>query len=92
MVENKPDAVESALDKLQPIFTKLSFGAIMGYTSGYATKKIGKIAAFAVGCGFIFIQSLAMAGWIQVDWLKIQGDAFKKVDTVSSSLLLLVCC
>jgi uncharacterized membrane protein (Fun14 family) len=86
MVENKPDAVETALDRLKPIFTKLSFGAIMGYTSGYATKKVGKFAAFVVGVGFVALQSLAMAGYIEIDWMKVKDDAFKKVDTVSLSM------
>mmetsp|Transcript_33236 Transcript_33236/g.54867 ORF Transcript_33236/g.54867 Transcript_33236/m.54867 type:complete len:125 (+) Transcript_33236:264-638(+) len=81
MVQNKPDVVEKAIDRLKPIFKKLSFGAIMGYSSGYATKKIGKVAAFAVGLGFITLQSIAMAGWIEIDWMKIKDDAFAKVDT-----------
>lgn len=84
MVENKPDAVETALDKLKPILSKLSFGAVMGYTSGYATKKIGKAAAFVVGLGFIILQSLAVAGYIEIDWMKIKDSAIQTVDTVGS--------
>jgi len=85
MVQNKPDAVEAAIEKLKPILSKLSFGAIMGYTSGYATKKVGKVAAFVVGAGFIFLQSLAVAGYIEIDWMKIKDSAIKKCDTVSVS-------
>lgn len=81
MVQNKPDAVEAAIEKLKPILSKLSFGAIMGYTSGYATKKVGKVAAFVVGAGFIFLQSLAVAGYIEIDWMKIKDSAIKKCDT-----------
>lgn len=84
MVENnKPeDALETALEKLKPILSKLSFGMFAGYTSGYATKKIGKIAAVLVGVSFIFLQSLAAAGYIEIDWLKVQDTAVKKMDTV----------
>ncbi|KAI2513691.1 FUN14 family [Fragilaria crotonensis] len=83
MVENnKPeDALETALEKLKPILSKLSFGMFAGYTSGYATKKIGKIAAVLVGVSFIFLQSLAAAGYIEIDWLKVQDTAVKKMDT-----------
>lgn len=84
MVENKPDdAVESALDKLKPILSKLTFGTFAGYTSGYATKKIGKMAAVLVGVAFIFLQSLAAAGYIEIDWMKVQDTAVKKMDIVS---------
>lgn len=81
MVEDK-DPVESAIEKLKPVLSKLSFGAIAGYTSGYATKKIGKAAAFVAGVGFIIFQSLAVAGYIDIDWLKIKDDAVKSIDTV----------
>ena len=86
MVETKKpeDAVEAALEKLKPILSKLSFGVFAGYTSGYATKKIGKIAAVLVGVGFIFLQSLAAAGYIEIDWLKVQDTAVKSIDTVRS--------
>mmetsp|Transcript_27977 Transcript_27977/g.41321 ORF Transcript_27977/g.41321 Transcript_27977/m.41321 type:complete len:124 (+) Transcript_27977:76-447(+) len=80
MVEDK-DPVESAIDKLKPVLSKLSFGAVAGYTSGYATKKIGKAAAFVAGVGFIIFQSLAVAGYIDIDWLKIKDDAVKSIDT-----------
>jgi uncharacterized membrane protein (Fun14 family) len=82
MVENK-DPVSSAIDKLKPVLAKLGFGSIMGYCSGYATKKVGKMAAFAVGVGFIFFQGLVSTGYITIDWNKVKDDAVKKVDTVS---------
>jgi uncharacterized membrane protein (Fun14 family) len=95
MVENnKPDndALETALEKLKPILSKLSFGMFAGYTSGYATKKIGKVAAVLVGVGFIFLQSLASAGYIEIDWLKVQDTAVKKLDIVSFVLCCVCVC
>jgi uncharacterized membrane protein (Fun14 family) len=89
MVENKPDdAIERALEQLKPILSKLSFGMFAGYTSGYATKKIGKVAAVLVGVGFIFLQSLAAAGYIEIDWLKVQDTAVKRMDIVSVNKML----
>ena len=50
MTENKEDdPVETALDKVKPILAKVTFGAIMGYSSGYALKKVGKALAFVKG-------------------------------------------
>jgi uncharacterized membrane protein (Fun14 family) len=77
------DPVESALTLFTPLVGQLSFGSMVGYTSGYALKKIGKMAAFAIGAGFIFLQSMAAAGYIEVDWMKIKDTTVAKLDTVS---------
>ena len=81
------DPVESALDKLKPILSQISFGSVVGYCSGMALKKIGKAVAFVIGVGFIGVQSAVGAGYINVNWKKIQGDTMKPLDTVSESLL-----
>jgi uncharacterized membrane protein (Fun14 family) len=61
----------------------------MGYTSGYAAKKIGKAAAFAVGLGFIILQSFRLLRiplkLIRMKELRIQ--AIQTVDTVRLSFL-----
>ena len=86
MVENK-DPMAKAIDTLKPILTKLTFGSLMGYCSGYATKRIGKAAAFAVGVSFMVMQGLVSTGYINIDWGKVKDDAIKSVDTVSSLLI-----
>lgn len=83
MVENKPDHVETALDKLKPMLQELSFGGLMGYCSGLAMKKIGKAVAFVVGVGFVGLQGAVYGGYLDVDWMKIKDDALKPLDTVS---------
>mmetsp|Transcript_48184 Transcript_48184/g.73356 ORF Transcript_48184/g.73356 Transcript_48184/m.73356 type:complete len:124 (-) Transcript_48184:79-450(-) len=80
MVENK-DPMETAIDKLKPIISQLGFGSVMGYCSGMAMKKIGKAVAFAVGVGFIAVQTAVSAGYIDVDWGKVKDDSMKKLDT-----------
>ena len=84
MVENKPDPVEQALEKLKPLLSGLSFGSVMGYCSGYAFKKVGKAVAFVVGVGFIGLQAVVSTGYIDVNWGKMKEDALKKVDAVST--------
>ena len=35
---------------------EVTFGALVGFSSGYALKKIGKATAFIIGCAFIASQ------------------------------------
>ena len=82
MVENKPDPVEQAIEKLKPVLQQLSFGSVMGYCSGMAVKKIGKAIGFVIGVGFIGLQTASHFGYIDVDWGKVKDDALKPLDTV----------
>lgn len=99
MVENKDkDPVERALEVAKPLAAQLSFGAVMGYCSGTAMKKIGKAVAFGVGCLFIGLQAAVSTGYIAVDWAKISDDTMKKLDTVSAdysfmwTVSTIICC
>ena len=62
-----PDA-----ETLAPILGQLTFGALAGFAAGYALKKIGKLAALALGIFFILIQLMAYYGLVEVNWLRIQ--------------------
>lgn len=75
------DVVEGALDKLKPVLAKLGFGSVVGYCSGLAMKKIGKAVATVIGMGFLVVQGAVYAGYINVDWNKVQSDVVKSVDT-----------
>ena len=48
--------------------------------AGYALKVAGKVAAFAVGTGFIGLQTLSYLGYVQVDWRKVERDATARFD------------
>jgi len=81
-VDNKSsDPMAVAIEKAKPIIAKASFGSVVGYCSGYTIKQLGKMAAVVLGAGFILVQTCASYGYIQVDWVKVKGDAIKKVDT-----------
>jgi len=56
-----------------PCGKEIGIGLVAGYTSGVAMRTVGKIAAIAVGGAFIFLQSMAYSGYIQVDWKKIES-------------------
>lgn len=82
MVENKPDAVESALQKATPFLSNITFGGLMGFTSGYALKKVGKALAVVVGVAFIAMQGAVYGGYLDINWAKIKDSSVQKVDTV----------
>jgi uncharacterized membrane protein (Fun14 family) len=54
--------------------TQISYGFITGYCSGFAAKKIGKLAAGAFGVAFMGLQTLAYFGYIQIDHKQIKKD------------------
>lgn len=68
-------AVDSAFNALAPYLGQISFGALAGFATGYALKKIGRVALVIFGLLFIVVQLLAYYGVVQVDWLRIQSYA-----------------
>ena len=82
MGEEKQDPVERALEVAKPVLAQIGFGTVMGYCSGTAMKKIGKMVAFTVGCLFIGVQAAVSTGYISVDWAKIKDSSLKRLDKV----------
>lgn len=68
-------AVDGAFNALAPYLGQISFGALAGFATGYALKKIGRVALVIFGLLFIAVQLLAYYGVVQVDWLRIQSYA-----------------
>lgn len=62
------------LPDLSPYLGQVTFGVLAGYAVGYALKKLGRLLAVALGLLFVVVQLLAQAGYIQVDWTRIQKD------------------
>jgi uncharacterized membrane protein (Fun14 family) len=77
----KKDLVEQAIEKAKPILQNLGFGAVVGYCSGIAMKKVGKLLAVTIGIGFIGLQTVVSLGYITVDWEKVKVSFVKSVDT-----------
>ncbi|KFH62020.1 hypothetical protein MVEG_12174 [Podila verticillata NRRL 6337] len=59
---------------------ELSFGTAMGVCSGYLFKKLGKMFLLVAGLGFVTLQMLANAGYIQVNWILIESQFKDKFD------------
>ncbi|KAF9404945.1 hypothetical protein BGZ94_003864, partial [Podila epigama] len=51
---------------------ELTFGAAMGLCSGYLFKKLGKMMMLVVGLGFVWLQLLSNAGYITVNWNRVE--------------------
>jgi len=68
-------AIDGAFNALAPYLGQISFGALAGFATGYALKKIGRVALVIFGLLFIAVQLLAYYGVVQVDWLRIQSYA-----------------
>ena len=80
-ISKEGDAVEKViLNTVGPLVTKMGYGGVMGFFSGLAMKKVGQIAAFFVGIGFVAIQVLQHEGIIQVDFLEVKDKAIEMLD------------
>jgi uncharacterized membrane protein (Fun14 family) len=70
-----PEVGSQILDAIAPYIGQISFGGLAGFATGYAMKKIGKIALFVFGSIFILLQVLAYMGIIEINWLRVQQFA-----------------
>ena len=68
------DAIDSGIP------TQISYGFLCGYSSGYALKKVGKVASVIFGLGFVTLQSLSYAGYLQIDHGALKKDVEKVLD------------
>eukprot|EP00301_Raphidiophrys_heterophryoidea_P025627 c8647_g1_i1.p1 GENE.c8647_g1_i1~~c8647_g1_i1.p1 ORF type:complete len:186 (+),score=62.61 c8647_g1_i1:157-714(+) len=58
----------------------LTFGGIMGFCSGVALKKVGKVMIVLAGGVFAMFQLAANAGYVDIHWEKVQADFKKTMD------------
>ncbi|RYG41770.1 hypothetical protein EON68_02695 [archaeon] len=66
---------------LEELGTQLSIGSVAGFCSGYAIKKVSKVAAVAVGTGFVLLQLLRYNGYIkEMDWAKVEDHMVRALD------------
>jgi uncharacterized membrane protein (Fun14 family) len=79
--------VELDWPSFTPYVEQIGFGAVAGFAVGYALKKLGKLAAIALGLVFILIQTLAYQGFLTVNWGEVQArvDPLFERDSLSSA-------
>ncbi|XP_012693033.2 FUN14 domain-containing protein 1 isoform X1 [Clupea harengus] len=59
------------------VATQIMMGGVTGWCAGYLFQRVGKIAATAVGGGFLLLQIANHSGYVQVDWKKVEKDVNK---------------
>uniref|UniRef100_A0A8C7Z222 FUN14 domain containing 1 n=1 Tax=Oryzias sinensis TaxID=183150 RepID=A0A8C7Z222_9TELE len=59
------------------VATQLMMGGVTGWCAGYVFQRVGKIAATAIGGGFLLLQMANHSGYVQVDWKKVEKDVNK---------------
>lgn len=60
--------------------TEISYGFVCGFSSGFALKKIGKAASIVFGLGFVTLQSLSYAGYVDVNHAALQKNVENALD------------
>jgi uncharacterized membrane protein (Fun14 family) len=58
---------------------QLGVGGLLGLSAGYAARRLGRAAAFAVGSEVLLLQYLAHRGWVTVHWRTIGEELRPKV-------------
>ncbi|XP_050968847.1 FUN14 domain-containing protein 1-like isoform X2 [Labeo rohita] len=56
------------------VAAQIMMGGMTGWCAGYLFQRVGKIAATAVGGGFLLLQIANHSGYVQVDWKKVEKD------------------
>ncbi|XP_073671326.1 FUN14 domain-containing protein 1-like isoform X1 [Paramisgurnus dabryanus] len=57
--------------------TQIVMGGVTGWCAGYLFQRVGKVAATAIGGGFLLLQIANHSGYVQVNWKKVEKDVNK---------------
>lgn len=76
--------IDTVVSAVGPLAMRFGFSGGLGLCTGYAIKQASKIAAMCLGVGFVCLQSLQYAGYIEVKWGKIKSDMASSVSTDGS--------
>ncbi|XP_045150242.1 A-kinase anchor protein 7 [Echinops telfairi] len=63
---------------------QLLIGGATGWCTGFLFQKVGKLAATAVGGGFLLLQLANHTGYIKVDWQRVEKDMKKAQEHLKS--------
>ncbi|KRX03858.1 P-loop containing nucleoside triphosphate hydrolase [Pseudocohnilembus persalinus] len=72
--------IEAYLEKIYPVCSEITLGAVFGYTAGFFSKKFAQQAAYYVGGAFVALQVLQYKGWITMNYQKLKTDAITFLD------------
>jgi len=72
---------------LVPFTSQALLGSTLGYAAGMSLRAVGRLAAGAVGAGFIMLQGLSYLGFVEVDWRKVEREYIKRLDRDGDGLV-----
>ena len=80
----QPIASESKAAPAESITPELASGGasgVLGFCSGKACRAFGDAAALGLGATFVFISLLSRAGYLTINYNKVERDLFSLLDT-----------
>eukprot|EP00611_Tribonema_gayanum_P032009 TRINITY_DN940_c0_g1_i2.p1 TRINITY_DN940_c0_g1~~TRINITY_DN940_c0_g1_i2.p1 ORF type:complete len:221 (-),score=47.62 TRINITY_DN940_c0_g1_i2:440-1102(-) len=80
------DAVTALIDRYSDQIGQIGFGGVLGACSGYAVKKVGKVAAFVIGTGFVAAQLANHFGYVNISWAQVKDKAVQAIDQDGSGV------
>ncbi|PFX26816.1 FUN14 domain-containing protein 1-like [Stylophora pistillata] len=61
----------------RPVVQQISIGGVSGWFAGYVFKRVGKLTLSAIGGGILLIQVAHRAGYININWKRMEKDVDK---------------
>jgi uncharacterized membrane protein (Fun14 family) len=74
------DLLSKLLEKYQGELSEMGFSGLAGLCSGYCLKRISQEVAVGIGAVFMLLQGLQHAGYIHINYKKVNEDVTKKLD------------
>ncbi|KAI0557138.1 FUN14 domain containing protein [Gracilaria domingensis] len=65
---------------VQSLGEQLSFGAVLGFATGYSIRKVGTLVLFLVGTEVVVLQYMAYRQWLVIDWRRLGRNMSPKFD------------
>ncbi|XP_005897833.2 FUN14 domain-containing protein 1 [Bos mutus] len=59
------------------VATQIAVGGVSGWCAGFLFQKVRKLAATAVGGGFLLLQMAGDGGYVQINWKRCEKDVNK---------------
>lgn len=63
-----------------PTASQITVGSVLGFSTGYAIKRIGQMLLVFVGCEIVALQLMAQRNWVIVNWNLIGRDLSPAVE------------
>ena len=70
--DDDDDILSSLLARYSSDCAHLTFGSLVGYCAGSASRELGKAVAVTIGMGYMAVQAMAYSGYLNVNWKKVR--------------------